>query len=469
MWVPALLLAFSFSQVEIEVDPSALEWYLKGEELIGSSEAYSERQAEFFKRAVELAPEFVPARFNLILVYLRQDRLSLALKHSDELVRQDPEDVRSLQLRAQVLGRRGEVELAAKDLAKASQLKPESYEVWQDLGRLLYQERRLEESLAAYEKALTLRPPTDEVFFEIAMVQQAFGKDADAAKNYQKFLVANPDDFQANFLLGVTLRQQGKKEEALRYLLRAESLEPETQDVVVELRTLYLELGDMKEVEERVGSDDDTSAESFFRLGLVAKDRQAWEDAARYFERSLSEDPENSSIWTQLGDVLVKCDKMKDAAGAYEKAIEFDRDDFNSLLNLAVLYGVEGRPKEAVELLEHAVALRPESSLAHLNLALVQDGLGDFAAAQVHYLRAIEEGSSNPEAHFRVAILYSKQGRREEALEHLSIAFEKNAVEYVPMVMDELKNVNSDLDNIRYTAKFNDLLERYRSELQPDK
>ena len=48
MWVPALLLLLSFAQVETEIDPSALEWYLRGEELIGSSEAYSERQAEVF-------------------------------------------------------------------------------------------------------------------------------------------------------------------------------------------------------------------------------------------------------------------------------------------------------------------------------------------------------------------------------------------------------------------------------------
>ena len=83
----SLLLFSLFLQTSEPVDPVALEWFHKGEELIGTDQEDSRQQAEFFEKAVELAPDLAVARFNLALVYIRQERPRLALVQLDELIK----------------------------------------------------------------------------------------------------------------------------------------------------------------------------------------------------------------------------------------------------------------------------------------------------------------------------------------------------------------------------------------------
>ena len=81
-----LLLFTALLQNTPAVDPDALEWFRKGEELIGTPEENSQQQTEYFKKAVELAPDFSAARYNLALIYLKQEQRELALDQLDALI-----------------------------------------------------------------------------------------------------------------------------------------------------------------------------------------------------------------------------------------------------------------------------------------------------------------------------------------------------------------------------------------------
>jgi len=453
----------TFTPVSAELTSSALDWFRRGEAFIGTEKENSEEHSACFEKVLEIAPDFVPARFNLVLIYLHQEKLDLASEHCNMLVKLAPEDARILRLRAQVFARKANFAEAAADLERAAQMEPGNYEIWNELGMALYELGRLDESLAAYEQTIRLNPAAPaEIYFEVALVHQALGNLGEATENCKRFLAASPDDFQGNFLLGVLLRQQGQDEKALQYLLKAEYLNPNHPDVEAELHSLYLDLGDLKEAEKRSGE----GIERLVSLGLVAKERADWEQAARYFVEALGREPENSVLYAHLGDVLVKQGKTGEAIDAYRQAINRNSEDFNSLINLAILFSKTGRSQEALSLLEQAVLLRPDSGLAHLNLALLLETLGDPEAARTHYAIAIERGESNPIAHFRLAILLSKESQVDQALDHLAAAFEKDAGRYVPMVLNELRNVSSDLDSIRYTARFSELLNKYRKELE---
>ena len=81
-----LLLFTALLQNTPAVDPDALEWFRKGEELIGTPEENSQQQTEYFKKAVELAPDFSAAHYNLALIYLKQEQRELALDQLDALI-----------------------------------------------------------------------------------------------------------------------------------------------------------------------------------------------------------------------------------------------------------------------------------------------------------------------------------------------------------------------------------------------
>jgi len=74
-----LLLGASFQDPE-QVDSQALEWFYKGQELTGTELEYAREQEEFFEKAVELAPDFAEARYNLAVIYIQQKRTEAALQ-----------------------------------------------------------------------------------------------------------------------------------------------------------------------------------------------------------------------------------------------------------------------------------------------------------------------------------------------------------------------------------------------------
>jgi len=88
--------------IQTEVDPRALEYFHKGEALIGTAKEYSEEQQLYFAKAVEIAPAFAPARHNLALVYLKRGRLDDALVQLEELLKLDSKNVNARILRADI-------------------------------------------------------------------------------------------------------------------------------------------------------------------------------------------------------------------------------------------------------------------------------------------------------------------------------------------------------------------------------
>jgi superkiller protein 3 len=319
--------------------------------------------------------------------------------------------------------------------------------------------------MQALEEAQRINPAPTEAFFDLALVQQSLGRYGDAEESFRRFLAVYPEDFQANFLLGVTLSRQGKTQEALTRLLRAESLDSGDPQLALELGNLFLDLGDLEEAEKRFQKSEDPTA-GFANLGIVAKQKGRLDEAERYFREALDKNPGDHLLWGHLGDVLMAKEKWLAATEAYRQAIALEPNDFNSLINLGTLDARADRLDEAMSRLQRAVELRPDSGLAHINLALVLERVGKAGTAKGHYVAAIENGAENPVAHFRLAILYAKESRVDEALTHLEAAFEKDAAKFVPLVRSELRNVRSDLDQIRYKAEFNDLLSRYERILE---
>ncbi len=461
-----LLLFTALLQNTPAVAPDALEWFRKGEELIGTPEENSPQQTEYFKKAVELAPDFSAARYNLALVYLKQEQRQLALDQLDALITLEPQGTSGYLLRARVRLEVEDLGHAAEDLERALELDPENYETWQLMGRIRYQQRKYEQAARAFAQVLELRPNPVGAYFDLALSQQSLGQRDEATKNYRRFLLDVPDDFQANYFLGILHRQAGQDDLALEQFLKAESMEPTHQELAQELGYLLLDRNDLEGAQERLLRSNLDLAVNLANLGVIAKRRGEHIQAEDYFRRALQQEPENALLWAQLGDVLAQTESGLEAIDAYEKALHFDPQDLETLYNLGTLYVNEERSEEAIDLLRRALSIDPQHGAAHYNLALVLDERKDFDEARVHYLKAIENGSDSAWGRLRLAFLWARQNEPVEALKHLEVAFEREPQRYVRLVLDELLKISSDLDSLRYSREFNDLLAKYRPGLE---
>ncbi len=454
-----ILCAAARAQEAPEIDPLALEWFQKGEALIDTPQQHSDQQAEYFEKAVELAPQLVPARYNLALIYIKQEKLDLALQHLNALIAVEKDDIRGYRLRAGVFEQRGQFDLLKKDVATILEIDPVNPEAWELLGRFHHREKRYQQALQAFRKVLELNPDLTEMHLQIAQVQELLDQGEEAVQSYQIFLGANPDDFQARFLLGRLYRRLHQNESALKEWLRAESLNPNDPWLAQDLGDLYLELGNLKEARERLLRGD---GDNEGNLGIIARREGRNQEAEQHFLKALDKDPKQALLWAYLADALVAQDRKLEAIKAYQSALDLEPEDFSSLYNLASLHAGLGQPDQAIDYLGRALQVKPQSGPAHYNLALMLDTKKEYGDAQTHYLKALQNGIEKPEAHFRLAVLYARQSEPEKSLKHLEVAFSKKPQKFVPLVLTELRQVRSDLDSIRYRRDFNDLLKKYQ-------
>jgi len=330
--------------------------------------------------------------------------------------------------------------------------------VIEQLGNIRVRQKRYSEALPLLQKAAAAPETSPDLHFNLGLAFESLGRKDEALASYLRFLKQVPDDHQGNLAAGLLLKQKGDRQQALNYLLKA--FDPKAPDPALaeELGNLYLDLGKEDEARKFLAQANSDSPTTLANMGIAAKRQKEYAQAESQFRAALAKDPGHAEIWAHLGDVLAAQKKDEDALQAYWKSVELKPGDFNNLFNLGSVYANLGRNAEAQAAFERALKIDERSGRAHLYLAVVLDRQNQDAAARDHYLAAIANGADEPQAHFRLAVLHSRTGTVDEALKHLTIAFERQPDKYVPMVVDELKNVHSDLDAIRYTKAFADLL-----------
>jgi len=136
----------------------ARQTYITGDE---SSSRSGEAIVRIAKRAVEIDPQYAQA-WALLAIGYRQMRLSMGVSEGEGMAAAeralaiDPDLAEARAVKAQILLLDGDAEAAAKEVAIALELDPESYEVNRSAGRLNYQFKRYDAATRYFEKAASL-------------------------------------------------------------------------------------------------------------------------------------------------------------------------------------------------------------------------------------------------------------------------------------------------------------------------
>ncbi|MDH3342298.1 MAG: tetratricopeptide repeat protein [Gammaproteobacteria bacterium] len=141
-------------------------------------------------------------------------------------------------------------------------------------------------------------------------------------------------------------------------------------------------------------------------------------------EQVLSDYPENVALRLQYAQMLVG---DKDYEGAREQYILLQKkqpDNVEVLLNLSLLYIETEQLDEAAELLSHLVELDQKTDIAHYYLGRIQQNKQQFKSAIAHYIK-VKNGNYVFEARLRIASLFARLDRVDEAIEQLEVLAEE--------------------------------------------
>ena len=188
-------------------------------ELAGRLGRYGDAE-KLLGRAVELAPGFGQARFNLATVLYRQNRALEAIEQLDRLLDEEPDNPSFLNLKAAALGRIGDFGDAIAHFEGILQRHPGQPKLWMSYGHALKTVGRQGDSIAAYRQALRMAPGLGEAWWSLANLKTLKFSDDDVAAMLRGIDMAGlseEDRFHLQFALGKAHEDRGDWERSFTH------------------------------------------------------------------------------------------------------------------------------------------------------------------------------------------------------------------------------------------------------------
>lgn len=217
-----------------------------------------------------------------------------ALPYLEAVLEQQPGNVRTLVLVAQVHREAHRLEKAETLLDEALRLDPGSAEAWNELGGVAMAKEDYALALEHFEQALAAK---DGLVFALLNAGQAADKIGEAKKAeafFRRALATDPSSAQGHQGLGLTLAKSGQIDEGEKHLLEAVRLRPGLSAAWNNLGVLYLQQGDFKKAVEALehgiaaAPGDDLL---YLNLGRVYVQNQKYAEARSAMERLLRVHP----------------------------------------------------------------------------------------------------------------------------------------------------------------------------------
>jgi tetratricopeptide (TPR) repeat protein len=167
---------------------------------------------------------------------------------------------------------------------------------------------------------------------------------------------------------------------------------------------------------ERAIELNSNHAMAYMWYGMVMSARDP-ERSLSLLRQALELDPLSPLIHDNIADQLKRAGEYEEALKGYQRAVEIDPGFAIGYRDIADLYaGALGRPDEAIQWSERAVATDPGNPGLRFNLATRLQNVGRFDEALEAYRATIDLDPDFPGAHLAIGLLHEARGRLDEAI-----------------------------------------------------
>jgi tetratricopeptide (TPR) repeat protein len=320
---------------------------------------------------------------------------------------------------------------------------------WPDVAKLEESVREQVTSLQAALSETAKDPKTSdaalsEAYGRLGQLYHAYSLTSPARDCYLNASVLAPKDFRWIYLPAKLDQQEGRFDDAIRRYQAARTLRPDYVAVPVNLGNILLELNRLDDAAENfkaaLAFDSDNPA-THYGLGQLAMARRNYSEAVKHFEKTLAQVPGATRVHYSLAMAyrgLGEPEKAK-AHLAQQGPVGVRVADplFDSLqelvqgerlfLSRGKLAFESGRYAEAVVEFRKAVAAKPDSVTARVNLGAALTQAGDLKGAAEQFEEAIRLEPQKANAHYNLAVILARQNRHSEASSHLRSALSVDA------------------------------------------
>jgi tetratricopeptide (TPR) repeat protein len=227
---------------------------------------------------------------------------------------------------------------------------------------------------------------------------------------------------ELELLLAESYDRAGDWEKAKAGYAEARRLDPYSEGPIFRAAQAHLRRMDFSgaaQVLEEGRRTFDKSPQLELALGVAYYGQRKFEEALGQFLRVIDLDPRIPQAYAFSGRLLEhageRLPECRAKFAAYEKVNPKDSMGF-VLHAKALLEEDESRnASQAKELVQRGLSVREEDAEGHLLLGRLLEGERDLAGAAREYERSVALNPKEPGAHFRLARVYERLGRKEDA------------------------------------------------------
>ena len=249
---------------------------------------------------------------------------------------------------------------------------------------------------------------------------------------FSKITELQPTDIESHLLLGQLYTLNHDSARAREQFEDAQKIDPNNEDVALNLSRLYAEQGDMKRSVEilKVVPPEDRTAKIDFALGASYDQLKDQKHAIEAYQDAVDQEPDNLDAQRALALALLGNNQLVPALKIFEDLAVASPQDAQAYMKISEIQRRQGNYQEALTTLRKARTLAPADSQLEIdfNESLIQDSLGHYDEA-VNLLKKLltqtekangqyTDGEKNNRLLFldRLANLYREQNHTAEAI-----------------------------------------------------
>jgi len=207
------------------------------------------------------------------------------------------------------------------------------------------------------------------------------------------------------------VNEQGSPTEAVKYLVEALKLLPNSTHIRNNYANALKELGRLDEAIEQyriaVKLTPD-SALPHYNLGLALADRGDYDEAIEQYKTAMTLKPDLSPAYSHIGYVLAQKKLPAQAIEYLEKGLRIEPNDIFAHGQLTLALASVGRIDEAIEHCRIVLAARPNDVEMHTNLGILLQTQGKLDQAVESYKKALQIDPNDKQARDNLNALTSK-------------------------------------------------------------
>jgi len=263
-----------------------------------------------------------------------------------------------------------------------------------------------------------------------------------AVAEFEKIVILQPKSVEDRMVLGqlYTVKHEAKKAE--EQFKTAQAIEPDSEEVVLNLARLYAESGDIahaaKVIEDVAVTSRSPKME--FALGAAYDQLKQPKNAIAAYQRAIALEPGDAHTLSALAQALLADSQYDEALKQYKLVIEIDPSDIQALIRISEIQRRQGKYEDALATIRTARKQDPTSLEAGYNEGLLLDVLARYDDAAILYEKMVDLTS-----HANGAYTAEEKNNRGIFLERLGAVYhEQNKVEQAIATYQKMIDMGGD-------------------------